>query len=304
MKDGLHGIIAALVTPMGRSGEIDVGMLERHLDRLMGEGIHGVLPLGSTGEFFSLNESERESVLKATFRTCGGKVPVIVGATEAGTRETIENCVRAEKFGASAVLLAAPFYATPTPDELVAHFRSVDRAIGIPIVLYNCPGRTHVDMKPELIERLAELKNVRYIKESSGDLTRTGEIIRRCGRRLTVLCGSDGEALASFAMGGAGWVTGAANFLCRELVEFYEMALVRGEADAARERFYRLLPVLSLLEGEGKYVQYTKAACEVFGIEAGPPRPPLYPATAEEVTRIRRTLKLAKAANGARSATV
>jgi 4-hydroxy-tetrahydrodipicolinate synthase len=256
--------------------------------------------LGSTGEFFSLNEGEREAVLRTTFQVCKEQIPVIVGATEAGTRETIENCVRAEKLGAAAVLLAAPFYATPTPDELVAHFRSVDRAIGIPIVLYNCPGRTQVDMKPETIERLAELKNVRYVKESSGDLTRTGEIIRRCGRRLTVLCGSDGEALASFAMGSAGWVTGAANFLGRELVEVYDAAVVRGEALVARETFYRLLPVLSLLEGEGKYAQYTKAACEVVGIKAGPPRPPLYPATPEEVARIRKTLKLAKAAKGAR----
>jgi 4-hydroxy-tetrahydrodipicolinate synthase len=293
MKDGLRGVIAALVTPMGRSGEIELNMLEGLIERLIKEGVHGLVPLGSTGEFFSLNGAEREAVLRTTFDACGQRIPVVVGATEAGTRETIENCVRAEKLGAAAVLLAAPFYATPTPDELVAHFRSVDRAIGIPIVLYNCPGRTHVDMKPETIERLAELKNVSYVKESSGDLTRTGEIIRRCGRKLTVLCGSDGEALASFSMGSAGWVSGAANFLGRPMVQVYEMAVVQGKAEAARTLFYRLLPVLSLLEGEGKYAQYTKAACEVMGIKAGPPRPPLYPAMPEERKRLKRTLLLA-----------
>jgi len=295
MQTQLHGVFAALVTPMTKTGQLDRKTLGRLVGHLISEGIHGVVPLGSTGEFYALTHAERDAVLETTFAATARRVPVVVGATAASTAATIRNCQQAERMGAAAVLLAAPYYAVPTADELVEHFRTVNDAIGIPIMLYNCPGRTRVDMTPPLIERLAKFSNVRYVKESSGDVTRTGEIIRRCGKRITVFCGSDGEALSSFALGSAGWVSGAGNFLARPLATLYELAVCRKDYDSARELFYRLLPTLSLLEGEGKYGQFTKAACALVGWPVGGPRQPCLPATKDEVARLRKAIRLATA---------
>jgi 4-hydroxy-tetrahydrodipicolinate synthase len=295
MATPLCGVFAALVTPMTRSGQFDRRTLARLIDHLIGEGIHGLVPLGSTGEFYALTHAERDAVLETTFRAAAKRVPVVVGATAAATAATIRNCRHAERLGASAVLLAAPYYAVPTPDELVEHFRAVNNAIGIPIMLYNCPGRTRVDMTPPIIERLAKFSNVRYVKESSGDVTRTGEIIRRCGKRITVFCGSDGEALSSFALGSAGWVSGAANFLGGPLAALYNTAVCRKDYGLARRLFYKLLPTLSLLEGEGKYGQFTKAACALVGWPVGEPRQPCLPATKDEIRRLKKAIRLVTA---------
>ena len=289
MRTRFEGVFAALVTPLHKAGSVDCRTLARLINHVIGEGLRGLVPLGSTGEFYALTPPEREAVLSTTVKAAAGRIPVIAGCTAAATADAIANCRRAERLGAAGILLAAPYYALPTPDELVAHFRAVDDAVGIPIMLYNCPGRTNVDMTPALVERLAALRHVRYIKESSGDVTRTAEIIRRCGDRMTVFCGSDGEALASFALGSAGWVSGAANFLAGPLARLYDLAQ-RQEYAAARRLFYQVLPVLSLLESAGKYGQYTKAACVLSGWPVGHPRQPLLPATPQETRRLKQAL--------------
>jgi 4-hydroxy-tetrahydrodipicolinate synthase len=202
----------------------------------------------------------------------------------------VQYCRQAEKLGAAGVLLAAPYYSLPTADELFEHFRAVSDSIGIPIMLYNYPGRTGVDMTPDLVQRLAELEGVQYVKESTGDVTRVSQIIRRCGERITVFCGCDTLALESFVLGAAGWVGGVANVLPRAHAELHELAVTQGDYPAARRLYYRLLPALALAEGEGKYTQFCKAGCGLAGHPAGPPRRPLLPATPEELARLREAL--------------
>lgn len=287
----LQGVCAALVTPMTPQQQIDLPTLAGFVDFLIEEGgIHAVAPLGSTGEYYALTGEERQAVLKATLEAVAGRVPVVAGANAGATREVVDYCRRAEQLGAAGVLLAAPYYSLPTADELFAHFRAVNDAIGIPIMLYNYPGRTGVDMTPERIERLAELDRVRYVKESSGDVTRVSEIIRRCGRRISVLCGCDTIALESFVLGAVGWVGGVVNVLPRAHVELYRLAVVEQDFAAARRLHYRLLPGLAMIEGGGKYTQYVKAGCGLTGHEVGPPRQPLLPATPEELARLRDVL--------------
>jgi 4-hydroxy-tetrahydrodipicolinate synthase len=203
----------------------------------------------------------------------------------------IEYSRQAEQMGAAGVMLAAPYYSLPTADELVEHFRAVSDSIGVPIMLYNYPGRTGVDMTPELIERLAQLEQVEYVKESSGDVTRVSEITRRCGDRVTVFCGCDTLALESFVLGAAGWVGGVVNVLPKAHVELYDLAVSQKEFLAAREPYYRLLPALALMEGGGKYTQLVKAGCELTGHPVGPPRRPLLPPTPEEIARLEEALR-------------
>ncbi len=288
----LHGILSALVTPMTRSQAVAYDQLEAVADHLIRQGVHGLIPLGSTGEYYALTPPERREVLTATVRAAAGRVPVLAGTNAGSTREIIALSREAEQLGAAGIMLAPPYYSLPRPEELFAHFRAINDAIGIPIMLYNYPGRTGVDMSPEFIERLASLKNIRYVKESTGEMPRITELLRRCGDRLGVFCGCDTIALESLLMGAVGWVGGVVNVLPESHVALYRLAVEQRDHAAARTLFFRLLPTLELMEGGGKYTQFVKAACALRGRPVGPPRAPLLPATTAERQRLARALKV------------
>jgi 4-hydroxy-tetrahydrodipicolinate synthase len=290
MKNTLNGVIAALVTPMTIEEEVDLDKLAGVVDYLITQGVRGLAPLGSTGEYYALTAGERQAVVKTTLEATADRVPVLVGANGGSTREVVRYARDAESEGAQGVLLAAPYYSLPTADELVEHFRVVNEAIGIPIMLYNYPGRTGVDMTPELIERLAELENVRYVKESTGDVTRVNQILRRSGDKLRVFCGCDTLALESMRLGAVGWVGGVVNVLPKEHVQLFELACEKKDMAAAQQLSDRLLPLLSMMENEGKYTQFVKAGCALVGRPVGPPRRPLLPPSSEEIVRLRQKL--------------
>jgi 4-hydroxy-tetrahydrodipicolinate synthase len=291
MAADFKGVFPALVTPMTKEQEVDCPALSSFVNYMVDSGVHGVIPLGSTGEYYALNEQERHSVVATTIEAVAGRVPVIVGANGGSTREVIEYSQQAQSQGAAGLLLAAPYYSLPTPGEIVEHFRVVDSEVDIPIMLYNYPGRTGVDMTPDIVGQLAELKNVQYVKESTGDMTRVGEIIRRFGDKITVFCGCDTLALESFFMGAAGWVSGVFNVLPKENVKLFELAVETGDMPAARELYYSLLPVMALMEGGGKYTQFVKAGCELTGHPVGPPRQPLIDPNAEEIAQLVESLR-------------
>lgn len=289
----LHGVLVAMVTPMTRDERVDAARLEAFTDHLISQGVHGLVPLGSTGEYYALAPEERELVLRTVVSAAAGRVPVVAGTNGGSTREIIHYSRQAEQLGADGVMLAPPYYSLPTLDELDAHFAAVHSAIGIPIMLYNYPGRTGVDMPPAFIERMARLPNVAYVKESTGEMSRITELLRRCGNRVGVFCGCDTIALESLFMGAAGWVGGVANVLPKAHVDLYEMAAVRPDYDSARRLFLRMLPALEMFEGGGKYTQWVKAACGLTGQDVGPPRSPLRPATPGEKAALGKALKLA-----------
>jgi 4-hydroxy-tetrahydrodipicolinate synthase len=285
VTEGFRGVFPAMLTPMTPAEQVDYARLEALVEYLIGAGVHGLIPLGSTGEFYALNPQERQDVLRTVIKTTAGRVPVVAGVNAAATREVVEYSRQAESLGAAGLLVAPPFYSLPRPRELLEHFRLVDQAVGIPIMLYNFPGRTGVDMKPDLIEQLAELKNVRYVKESTGETARISEIILRCGDRIQVFCGGDCVVLESFALGAVGWVAGLANICAAEHVRLYELLQAHNYL-AARDYFYRLLPLISLLENSGAYTQFVKAGTGLAGRDAGPPRRPLLPPGEEEIAAL------------------
>jgi 4-hydroxy-tetrahydrodipicolinate synthase len=217
----------------------------------------------------------------------------VPGINAGSTREVVQYSREAEGLGAAGLLVAPPYYSLPRENEVLEHFRAVDKAVGIPIMLYNYPGRTGVDMKPAFVERLAELKNVRYIKESTGETARISQIIRRCGDRLQVFCGCDAVVLEALVLGAAGWVAGVGNVCAAEHVQLYRLWEGKN-LDAARACFYRLQPLFSLLENGGKFTQMVKAGCALAGRDGGPPRRPLLPPTAEEIEAINAALTLLK----------
>jgi 4-hydroxy-tetrahydrodipicolinate synthase len=286
-----HGVFTALVTPMKANGELDLTKLERLVEHQIGQGIHGLIPLGSTGEFYALSPGERQQVLETTLAATARRVPVVAGANAGSTREVIGFARQAEQLGCAGVLLAAPYYSLPTPGELFLHFRAVNDAIGIPIMLYNYPGRTGVDMTPEFIASLTSLENVRYVKESTGEMARMTTLMRLCGDRLGVFCGCDSIALESFMVGVLGWVGGIANVLPASHAKLYELCVVRNDYVRARKLFFEMLPTLELMEGGGKYTQWVKAACGIMGHACGPPRQPLAAAGKAEVTQLRQALR-------------
>jgi 4-hydroxy-tetrahydrodipicolinate synthase len=287
---GFKGVFPALVTPMTEQGKIDLDTLSTFIEYQICQGVHGLIPLGSTGEYYALSPEERLDVLKTTIDAASGRVPVIAGTNAGSTSEVVAYSQQAEKVGAGGVLLAPPYYSLPTLDELFEHFRAVNDAIGIPIMLYNYPGRTGVDMTPDFVERLMELGNTKYIKESTGDVTRISELIQRCGDRLRVFCGCDTIALESFMLGAVGWVGGIVNVLPKSHVRLYELAVDQQDIFAARQLYYDILPALRLIEGGGKYTQLVKAGCGATAHPVGPPRGPLLPASGQQLHDLKQIL--------------
>ena len=289
-RDGrFFGIYTALVTPMTRDQEVDYQKLESFTDYLIGAGLHGLTPLGSTGEFYALSPEERTQVLGVVLRTANKRIPVVPGTNAGSTREVIAYSRQAEKMGCAGVMLAAPYYSLPTQEELFAHFKAVNDAIGIPIMLYNYPGRTGVDLTPEFVARLAELKNIRCIKESTGEMPRIAMIQRLCGDAMKVFCGCDTIAVQSFLVGAVGWTGGVVNALPRCHVKVWDLCQA-GKFDAAARYYKKFLPVLELMEGGGRYTAWVKAACQIMGHDCGNPRQPLGPATKEEMAKLKQAL--------------
>ena len=286
-----YGVFAALVTPMKASEDIDCDKLGRFAEHLIGKGVHGLIALGSTGEYYALNAGERERVLRVTLEAAAGRAPVVAGTNAGSTRDVIAFSRQAEQLGCAGVMLAPPYYSLPRLDELFAHFKAVNNAIGIPIILYNYPGRTGVDMPPDFIERLAGLKQLRYVKESTGEMPRITELLRRCGDRLGVFCGCDTISFESLMVGAIGWVGGVVNVLPASHVKLYQLAVEKKDYVAARKLFFELLPTLELMEGGGKYTQFVKAGCKLMGHDVGAPRRPLAAATTGECRQLREALR-------------
>ena len=288
MTKTFRGVYAVSVTPFDGQGAVDEAALRGHVRWLIDDGcVHGLIPIGSTGEFAFLSEAERQQVTRIVIEEAGGRVPVIAGAAACSTRETIQNAQFAQAAGAAGVMVVPPYYGHLSQTELYAHFAALARNIDIPVMLYNNPGAAGSDLLPETIARLAELPNVAAVKESTGIMQRVNEIQRLCGERIEVLCGCDTLPLEMFVMGVQGWVAAPSNTIPRQCVELYRLAVEEGDLPRARALYDRLLPLLELFEGSGQYVQLNKAALELLGRPVGKPRPPLLPPDADMLAKLR-----------------
>jgi 4-hydroxy-tetrahydrodipicolinate synthase len=273
-----HGTYTVMVTPFSDDGSVNVAALRAFVDWQIAEGIHGLIPLGSTGEFLSLSDAEKELVTATVIEQAARRVPVLIGTGAEDTREVVRLSRRAETMGADGVMIIPPFYSTPTDEEIVHHYRTVSDAIGIPIMVYNNPAVANVDLRAALVARLSEIDNCRYIKESTLEVTRVRDIIRLCGDRMRVFGGILG--FESFVEGAVGWTAVAANVVPGPLARLYELVVTEKNIDDGRALSLRYLPLVEFVGGQA-YVAGTKALLGHMGFAAGNPRPPRLPLSAD-----------------------
>ena len=277
----LEGTFVVNVTPMDSNEEIDLEALKNNVEFYIENKVHGICVGGSTGEFYTLTLQEHKAIIDTVVKQVNGRIPVIAGTAACSTNRVIELTEYAKNAGADGALIVPPFYAKPDDHELYEHFKTVAEAVDIPIMLYNNPWTSKVDMQPSLIAKLAKLDNISYIKESTGDITRIWKILNLAGDDITVFCGGDNVALESFLMGAKGWICVAANFIPKQTSRLFELACIEKDLKAAQVLYKRLLPTCNFLEDTGKFAHLAKAGLEMNGQKAGPVRKPLLPVDKE-----------------------
>ncbi len=270
------GSITALITPF-KNGSLDEEALRRFVDWQITEGTHGLVPTGTTGESPTLNFDEHKRVIDITIETARGRVPVIAGTGSNSTDEAIELSTHAEKSGADGILIVNPYYNKPTQEGLYQHFKAINDRVGIPIVIYNIPSRTNVDMSVETMARVYELKNVVGVKDATANLARVSQQRVAMGPEFNQLSGEDATALAFTAHGGHGCISVASNIAPRLCAEF-QNALMKGDFAGALKQQDRLMPLFDAMfvETNPGPVKY---AASRLGLCSAEMRLPLTPVT-------------------------
>jgi dihydrodipicolinate synthase/N-acetylneuraminate lyase len=269
------GIIPAVTTPFDPSGAIDMPALERNLGALLDAGVHGFVATGTMGEAGSLSSAERRAVIAATVRAAAGRVPVIAGVSAGTPAASIAYASDAAAAGADAIMLLPPLGYRADEREIVAFYRTVGEAAGLPVMIYNNPEASGTDMPVALIARIAaEVEQVVAVKECSGDARRIAALLNDAPG-LEVVVGGDDWALEGLCAGATGWISGVADCAPAECVELYD-ACRAAELERARAVYGRLLP-LARLDMTPKLVQFFKGAQDALGFTGGPTRPPRLP---------------------------
>lgn len=283
----LQGILPALVTPFDENNQVDYKTLVDIIEYQLKAGVKGFVPLGSTGEYYALTNEERRQILKVVKETVGDRGILIAGANGSCTREVLEQVQQTVDLGYTNLLIAPPYYALPSQEELIAHYNAIlDAFPQINIVLYNYPVRTNVEVGYEVLEAFKDHPRVIGIKESSGNLLRAIEIGGKYKDNYQLSCGSDDQALDFFLWGATSWICGPANCFPNKVVEIidkYNAGDIKGAQDVMRQLF----PVMAIMES-GKFVQKVKYGCELAGFKVGNARMPLLPLTEEEKAEFKR----------------
>ncbi|MDK1494661.1 dihydrodipicolinate synthase family protein [Sinorhizobium sp. 7-81] len=270
----LSGILTALATPYHNDGLVDLKALDKLVEFLVSNGVHALVPGGSTGEYYSQTVEERKAVLTRVAEVVQGSVPLYVGSNSMRPEETIELAKFAEGLGYGAQLLAAPPYSLPGKSELIAHFRNIAERTSLPIILYNFPARTGVDMDKEFLEGVLDIKKIFAIKESSGSISRYYEHMLLYPE-LQRVCGFDDQVLDQFLWGTRSWIAGASNFLPAEHVALYNTCVKKEDFLLGRKLMKLMMPLIYLLENGGKFNQYIKYGASLAGVPIGDVRAPL-----------------------------
>lgn len=284
------GIIPAMVTPLDDQGHINEGALRKLTNHLIDGGVHGLFPVGSQGEFFSLTFEQKKEAIRIVVDETRDQVPVYAGTGAVTTREAIETTKMAQDLGVSAVSAITPYFLVPSQRELITHYTAIAKACpNLPILLYSNPDRTQVPFPTSTVLELAAVENIVGIKDSSGDMSLTAEYIRLTrGMDFHVLMGRDTLIYAALCYGAKGSICATGNVDPRVPVEIYE-AFLAGDHRRALEAQYRLAP-LRIAFGLGTFPVVIKEALNMIGIEAGPAVPPVGPMTRENREKLRKIL--------------
>jgi 4-hydroxy-tetrahydrodipicolinate synthase len=278
MRTPFTGCGTAMVTPFRRDGSLDDAAVSRLAKRQVDAGIHFLVPCGTTGEVPTLTDDEQVRIVELVAAEAKGRVPVLAGAGGYNTREVIEAGKRMKAAGADGLLSVTPYYNKPTPEGLYQHYKAIGEAVGLPIVVYNVPGRTGCNVDPATLVRLGSIPQVVAVKEASGNMTQMAEICGSVPDDFIVLSGDDALTLPLMAIGGRGIISVASNEIPAEMSRMVELA-EKGDFAAARALHKRLLPLLmvNFIESNPIPVKSAMASMglldEVYRLPMVPPRP-------------------------------
>ena len=268
------GSLVAMITPFTESGEVDEQGIKELVEFHIKNGTNGIVPCGTTGESPTLSYDEHKRVVEITINAVAGRVPVIAGTGSNCTREVLDLTSHAQKAGADGALIITPYYNKPTQKGLYLHFKKIAEEIDIPIVIYNVPSRTGVNMLPETLAELAKLKNIVAVKEASGNLDQMTQIVELCGEKITLLSGDDKLLLPVLSIGGKGVISVVANIIPKEVAEmikYYE----EGNYQKAKELFLsKIYPLSNAMFYETNPIP-VKTSARLMGLPSGELRLPL-----------------------------
>jgi len=290
MRKLIRGTFTVMVTAFDADNGLDLEAQSNFTDWQVQQGINGLIPLGSTGEFLSMSFAEKAKVAECVINSVNGRVPVLVGAGAESTEEVIDNVQMAENLGADGTMIIPPFYSTPTRSEILKHFERISQNASKPIMLYNNPATANVDLTPDLVAELSHLENVDFIKESTMDVTRVRDILEYCEGRMQVFGGIMGYE--SFLSGATGWVAVGSNVMPKEFQQLFTMTYDEQNLAEARKIYTKILPIIRLVGGH-RYVSATKAALNKIGKPVGLPRSPRLPLPIDDLPMLDNALRLA-----------
>ncbi|QQK77733.1 4-hydroxy-tetrahydrodipicolinate synthase [Salicibibacter cibarius] len=286
----LEGAFPVLITPMTQKAEVDYDGLRGNIDHYINEKVAGIVVNGSTGEFVSLTKEERFKVARVAVEHVNGQIPLVVGTAAETTKDAIEYTQQAETVGADAALLINSYYAHPKDPEIYEHFKAVAESVSLPVMIYNNPFTTGVNIGTETILQVAnDVDNITHIKESSGDISKVRDITRQGKGFIKTFCGSDDLALESFLVGATGWISVAGNIVPSLVTDLYNIT-AQNDLEEAWKLYDQILPLCNFIEGSGKYVQIVKRAMDLQGLAGGPPRKPRLPLDETEEKELKELL--------------
>jgi 4-hydroxy-tetrahydrodipicolinate synthase len=274
MSSQLRGVLTALATPFTSDGQIDAKTLRRLVDRSIDGGVDGVVACGSTGEFAAMSGAERRLVVETVIDQTAGRVPVVAQTGAVSSAEAVELSRHAQAAGATVLMVVTPYYEPLTLAETLQYLRTVADAVAIPIMLYNLPGATGVNLAPATVGQLArEVDNIRYIKDTSADMAQAAQLIHNYGDVISTFVGWDSLLLAALTEGAAGVMVGTANVLPAQLVSIHR-ALRAGDLERARREWAHIYPLMDAIMS-APFIPAIKTALNAVGFPVGSPRKPL-----------------------------
>ncbi len=287
--ESLQGSIVALITPF-KDGKVDEVSYKELIEWHIKSGTHAILVVGTTGESATLSKQEKKRLYEFTVETVNKRIPVIAGTGTNNTAQSIELTQMAADIGVDAVLMVTPYYNKPTQEGLYQHYKAVAEAVKkIPIILYNVPGRTSVNIAPETVARLAKIKNIIGIKEASGSMKQVTEIIKLCGPKFLVFSGDDFTAYLTMALGGVGVISVASNVMPKQMADLMN-ACLKGNWDKARKLHYKLYPLFKAMFLETNPVPAKTALALMGKISSPEVRLPLAQMSETNVEKLKEVL--------------
>lgn len=267
------GSCVAIVTPFYKDGSVNYESLKKHINFLIENKTDSIVVCGTTGESSTLSDEEKINITKFAVNTVNGRIPVFAGAGSNDTDKTIRLCIDLEKVGVQGLLIVTPYYNKTTQKGLINHYKSIAEIISIPIILYNVPSRTGLNLLPSTAFELSKIANIVAIKEASGDISQVAEIASLCGKDLDIYAGNDDQILATLALGGKGVISAVANIIPKDIHDIVE-TFMQGDIESSKRLQLNMLNLIKAVFCEVNPIPI-KEALNLMDMESGVFRPPL-----------------------------